>query len=440
MSKKVLLLAASMCAISSHMTANNEVALPIDSLLPRIELHNADLRSSRARHAADLQGIEVARAARLPQIDASLQLSYLGDGTILDRDFSNAMRDKLPHFSNSLSVNLYQPVYHGGAISAGIQLATETARLSAIAIDQQRDASMLQVLDAYFNLLKMRNLRQVLTENIALTEQLIEHMQARHEQGTVLENDITRYRLRLSNLTFDLQCVDNTISVLNLNLVTLLGYSEGTILAPSSTSDITSTDMATEDYWQSLTAMHSTDLQSIDISRDIANASLDLARAEKLPSVGIVIGDQLSGPVTFEIPAIDKNYNAWYAGVSISYNISSLFTTNKKVKQKKLEIVQIDDARTALSDALIRRVHQAYTDMLQASQALNTEQVNVRLANENYAVIETRYNNEMALLTDMLDASTAKLDAETRLVNARISLMLAYYQMRYISGTLTMNL
>jgi outer membrane protein TolC len=67
---------------------------------------------------------------------------------------------------------------------------------------------------------------------------------------------------------------------------------------------------------------------------------------------------------------------------------------------------------------------------------LRTEEKNVELATENYRLVENRYNNQLALLTDMLDASTAKLDADVRLVNARVNIIYYYYQLKYNSGTL----
>jgi outer membrane protein TolC len=67
---------------------------------------------------------------------------------------------------------------------------------------------------------------------------------------------------------------------------------------------------------------------------------------------------------------------------------------------------------------------------------LETEEKNVELATENYRIVENRYNNQLALLTDMLDASTAKLDAEVRLVNARVNIIYYYYLLKQNSGTL----
>jgi outer membrane protein TolC len=51
-------------------------------------------------------------------------------------------------------------------------------------------------------------------------------------------------------------------------------------------------------------------------------------------------------------------------------------------------------------------------------------------------VINERYINQLALITDMLDASNMKLDAELSEVDARINIAYAYYKMKYIAGQL----
>ena len=40
----------------------------------------------------------------------------------------------------------------------------------------------------------------------------------------------------------------------------------------------------------------------------------------------------------------------------------------------------------------------------------------------------------MALITDMLDAANAKLDAERQLVNARIDIIYYYYKLLFATG------
>lgn len=81
-------------------------------------------------------------------------------------------------------------------------------------------------------------------------------------------------------------------------------------------------------------------------------------------------------------------------------------------------------------------VQAGYTNFLTAFTDLHTQENSVRLADQNYSVTSNRYRNEMALLTDLLDASNMKLSADLGLVNARINVLYNYYKMKYITHTL----
>ena len=81
-------------------------------------------------------------------------------------------------------------------------------------------------------------------------------------------------------------------------------------------------------------------------------------------------------------------------------------------------------------------MQQAYTEYLQSYVELDTRRTSVDLAGENYRVVNERYLNQLALITDMLDASSVKLDAELSEVDARINVAYTYYRMKYIAGTL----
>lgn len=67
---------------------------------------------------------------------------------------------------------------------------------------------------------------------------------------------------------------------------------------------------------------------------------------------------------------------------------------------------------------------------------LRTREKSVELADENYAVISNRYENGLALLTEMLDAGSMKLSADLALENARINVVYNYYKMKYLTNTL----
>lgn len=81
-------------------------------------------------------------------------------------------------------------------------------------------------------------------------------------------------------------------------------------------------------------------------------------------------------------------------------------------------------------------VQAAYVNFLTSFTDLRTQMKNVELADQNYQVTNNRYENELALLTDMLDASSTKLSADLNLVNARINVVYNFYKMKYVTHTL----
>ena len=81
-------------------------------------------------------------------------------------------------------------------------------------------------------------------------------------------------------------------------------------------------------------------------------------------------------------------------------------------------------------------VQASYTNFLTSFTDLRTQEKSVQLALQNYGVVDNRYKNDLALLTDMLDASNIKLGAELDLVNARVNVVYNYLKMKYITHTL----
>ena len=81
-------------------------------------------------------------------------------------------------------------------------------------------------------------------------------------------------------------------------------------------------------------------------------------------------------------------------------------------------------------------VQSAYTLYRQSFAEFDTQRKSVSLARQKYQVVSDRYLAQLALITDMLDASNIRLQAELQEVDARINIVYAYYKMKFIAGTL----
>ena len=433
--KKMCMMAIIWMACSPMAWSQTGRQLTIGQMFELIEQNNRTLRERQAAEQAAEMGVEAARSQRLPDIGASLSASYIGNALLTDRDFKNAHGLSSPHFGNNFALEAQQVVYAGGAITAGIRQAELGHQQAQLSTQLSRQGRRFVALGQYLELQKLGHREQVIESNIDLTQKLIDDIKAKQEQGVALRNDVTRYELQMQTLRLNLTKLRNSRQVINHRLCNTLGLQTDETLVP--TEDVTQKQFARdgEGLWQQA-AQGSPVLQMADVNTQLARQQEKLVRSEMLPKVALVANNTFNGPITFELPPLDNNLNIWYVGVGVQYSISSLFKSNKKLRQARLATTQAEQARLVEAENVNNQMQQAYTDYLQSYVELETQQKDVELARQNYQVINDRYLNQLALITDMLDASNMKLDAELSEVDAQINIAYAYYKLLYIAGKL----
>lgn len=423
------LLGSGVCAFSQ-----NSSVIALEQLFEAAERNSVQLRPSFSAEEEANHEVREARAGRLPDVNVSLSFSYIGDGFTTKRNFSDYQKAPIPHYGNALSLSVNQPLYTGGVITAGIKLAELKLKASRYATELQRDNIRFQIAGFYLDIYKYTNLRRVVENNIEQARKVLGEMQARYEQGVALQNDITRYELLVSNLELQLVKINNTLDILNNNLVTIVGLPEGTAIQPDPAILNRSLLTQSELLWQSDASLNSPVIRLAQSKVDITRKAEDLTKSERLPKIGLHAGWSIDGPILVEVPPINRNLSYWYVGVGISYNISSLFKTNKSVSRSRAATVHAVDELAATRENTELAVRADYIRYLEAHEELNTQQKSVELAERNYSTVSTRYSADMALITDMLDAANSKLDAEQQLVNARINIIYYYYKLLFTSG------
>jgi len=383
--------------------AQSERRMTVDDLFQLVESNSKTLQETKISVEFAQKGIEAARSS--------------------------------PHFGNSFALEAQQVVYAGGAIDAGIRMAELQRDMAVVGQRQSSNAQRFMALGQYLDLYKIQNRMQVVEQNIELTRRLIDDIQAKHEQGMALKNDVTRYELQMENLRLSLRKLQDQQVVLNHQLCNTLGLTDVTIL-PDTTIVAQTLGSDNEAVWQQTALTSSPLMEQSQLSTQMAEQQLKLAKSELLPKVAVVAADNFSGPFIYDIPPLDKNINYWYVGVGVKYPISSLFKQNKKVQQARIDIKRSQEHQRVAAETLDNQVQQAYTLYRQSYADLDTQRESVELARQNYQVVSDRYLNQLALITDMLDASNIRLNAELQEVDARINIVYAYYKMKFISGTL----
>lgn len=426
----------SLCLLgaSPWAAADNPTVYTLEDIFQQAESNSATLRPAFSTVKEAREQERVARNGLLPEIEASLSLSYIGDGFTTKRNFSDYQKATIPHLGTGLSLNISQPVYTGGAVTAAIDMAGLQTTAARFAADFSRDNLRFALAGFYLDIYKYSNLRKVVENNIAHAEKMLAEMEARYEQGTALRNDITRYELLLEDYKLRLVKINNTLDILNNNLVVTAGLPAGTTVEPDSTILARALPSESEQWWQQEADEHSPAISLARLGVAISRKAETLAKADRLPKVGIQAGWTMDGPILVEVPPINRNLSYWFVGVGVSYNLSSLYKTNKSIAKSKVATVKALDDLDLRREEVSLAVRAAYIKYLEAYEELKTRDKSVELALRNYNTTATRYSADMALITDMLDAANSRIDAEQQLVNARIDILYYYYKLLFTSG------
>ena len=453
----VALMAGEACHVSAQAQDKTMQTMTLTSIYQLAHEQSQQIKVSEVALKAADEGVAAAKSAWLPSVNLSLQGSYTGNAFMLSRSFSahgttdyivpgvgvipveNGKQDT-PHWGNSFTAQVAQVVYAGGAIRSGISMAELGKEMAALDVEKNHQEVRFLLTGYYLDLCKLHNQAEVISQNITLTQQIIDQMKARREQGTVLQNDITRYELQLQALKLTLTQVNDASSIINHQMVTTLHLPEHTIIVPDSVevnTDIHAlTAIAAQDTWQQAATYHNIGIRQATLATRLAEQKVKQVKAASLPQVAIVAENHFNGPYTQDLIPRDCNVNVWFVGVGIKYNLGSLWKNKHQMRKARTEQQWSRESLTLAREGVENGVQANYTNLLTSYTEVKTQQKQVELALQNYSVVQNRYQNDLALLTDMVDASNTKLSAEMALVNARINLLYHFYKLKYITHTL----
>lgn len=407
----------------------------MDALFRIADANNTSVKAYATAMEKAETDIAAAKAQRLPDVNSSLSFSYLGNAQLWNRSFGDFMKADMPHWGNNFSLTAQQVLYSGGALTSGIRLAELAKEMEQHGDEGNRRAVHLLVATLYLQRHSLENRLEVVNNNVVLADTLIARTNDRYEEGVVLKNDITRYELMREQMLLQATVIKDQISIVDKQLQTALAPGQPRVayrLLPSESFDIAA--IPAEDYWQAQALAANSDLKKARTAVEISRSEEKLTRSASLPKVALVAEDHLDGPITIEVPPIDKNLNYWFVGVGVKYDISSIYKNKKKIRSAATATEHARQRYQQATEGISDGVHAAYVQLLTAQSELATRSKSMELARQNYDVIANRYQEGLAMVTDMTDAANVRLDAEQQYVDARIAVAAALYQLKYVAG------
>lgn len=424
----------SLLAVCSGKAQSDSLHLSVQALFDLGVENNLQLVASRLKEQMATEHLSTARMALYPDIEVGLKGGVLGQPVVFQNGLSNPTRPDTPDWQQNYAIDFSQPLYQGGRIKYAIRQADLEKEIASLQTHVSKADLKLVLLEQYLNLFSLYKQCKVLNRNIEESERRLKDIRQMKEEGLITNNDVLRSEMQLTNNRLSLTETQNNIRLVSQRLDILLGQNENLIIFPDTT--LLEQTYTTNEYDMYLQQAFSADPSMLLLQKqtELAENNVRLIRAEQRPKLSLTASNTLARPVSRTMA--DMYNNNWNIGLSLSYPLSSLYRNKHRMNEARLGIVLSQNAQEQQKQHIQTTVQEALLKHHEAVSRVEALQLSVRQAEENFRIMNNRYLNQLAILTDLLDADNLRLNVELQLTTARTRVVYTYYQLQRAIGEL----
>lgn len=376
---------------------------------------------------------KIAATARLPKIEGSATGAYvLPDIEMTGMEL--AMRG-----AYMAGLTLTQPIYTGGKISAGRQMA----RLGRQIADQQLRMTRMDVLvdadNAYWSYIAVRRKVRMLESYSTQMDTIYKQTSSAVAAGMAIENDLLRIEAKRTEIEYQLQRARNGADLCRMALCNVIGAPLDTAIEPTDTTFNIESPTA-----MSLDIARRPEVGLLEKQIDVNMQRIRDARSEMLPTVGLSAGYSYYGNIKLKgfadmgngttVPYTQEFRDGiGIAMLAVKIPIFHWGESRKKLHKARYEL---DNSQLELQRnmrLMSIEAQQAVQNVEDGYRMIHTAESGLRQAEENLRVMRNRYAAAMSPLTDLLDAQSQWQQAQSNLIEAQTQYMI--YRTDYLRAT-----
>ncbi|WP_068396055.1 TolC family protein [Pedobacter cryoconitis] len=413
------------------------ISMSLNQIWEKVTENNKTIQMQDLRVKGTAEGIKDAKAERLPEISAEGEYARVSNVPIYENGlFHTPSQFEVVHTSYKFGGSAYLNLYNGS--KTNIKIAEEKKE-NEIAIEQRNLTSSEMKLraTAYFLDLQRSNIfKALLLKDISDQEKQLAEIKQLLKNGVVLKSDVLRVTLKLSRQKMALVQLNNDLAIANQKLNILTGLPDETVIQPAEDLKADLPVLKPYNTYLSDAMAHSfaykisekeTELRKLEVKNVKANVSFKL---------GLFANYAYSYPQILLYPYSIAVYGLGMTGIKASFPISAFYHNTHKARAAELKYQQQEVEHSDTGDKIRQEVNEAYLRYKESLTRIDVAKENITQATENLRIVNNTYFNQLALVTDLLDADTQLLQTRFDYAAARIAAQLQFYQLQKAIGNL----
>jgi outer membrane protein TolC len=127
-------------------------------------------------------------------------------------------------------------------------------------------------------------------------------------------------------------------------------------------------------------------------------------------------------------------YTFGQVGVEAVFNISGLYKNKTRVGLAKKKADAANAQTKVVANKMQDKIVKQYKQYEEIRDSFAVTDKAEALAEENYRLVKLQYLNQLVVLTEMVDADNALLQAKYNKISVRIDAAMKYYEMLHTAG------
>ena len=335
------------------------------------------------------------------------------------------------------AVTLTQPIFMGGKIVAYNKITQYAEQLAKSQHATGMQDIILSTDQAYWQVISLINKKKLAESYLKLVQQLDGDVDKMITEGVATKADGLSVKVKVNEAEMKLTQVEDGLSLSKMVLCQLCGIplDEEIRLADENVENLLVADEIQVADNVATALANREELRSLDLATKIYAQKVNVTRADFLPTVALTANYMVTNPSLvngFE----NKFRGMWAVGALVKIPIWNWGEGMYKVKAAKAEA---NIARYQLSDVKEKvelQVNQATFKVNEAGKKLAMATKNMEKAEENLRYAKLGFSEGVIPTSNVLEAQTAWLSAQSDKIDAQIDVKLTQVYLRKSMGTL----
>lgn len=319
-----------------------------------------------------------------------------------------------------------QPIFMGGKIIAGNQLAKLGVEAAELQEQITRRDALEQVEESYWLIAGLQDKQRTLRQASSLLDTVDHLVRVAIQAGLALETDRMQIEIRRAELNRQRILLESGLRLANRALAQSIGRTDTLIIDANIDSllSVQAIDIA-ETAHPEASSSASTEEQLLALQTRAAALQRTMTIADALPKVAL--GANYSYSQT-DANILQNGISGWNGALfaTVSIPLTGWWETGHKIREQSIRLEEAQLTQQDMSEKLLLRKQQAYDNMMASFLLVEETSKTVQLARRRLQLAELAYQAGTGSITDLLTAQTELLTAENTLADARIALCIHY--------------